>query len=149
MVLPILDKIYKKTLCLNDYLLSDGNCRGLAAACAILDPAVVNRVLFNNCGITDEQFAMILEGLVKLKDFKSIIYKLNTLNYLSLEKLVPIFQKRLPHHLEELKIIDCKINASQVCQLMKDLRTKSQLKSLALVNVNHSPESFDLVITYL
>ena len=80
MVLPILDKIYKKTLCLNDYLLSDGNCQGLAAACAMLDPTVVNRVLFNNCGITDEQFAMILEGLHKLKDFKSIIYKLNTLN---------------------------------------------------------------------
>lgn len=33
LVLPILDKIYKKTLCLNDYNLSDGNCRGLAAAC--------------------------------------------------------------------------------------------------------------------
>ena len=87
LVLPILDKIYKKTLCLNDYLLSDGNCRGLAAACELFDPVVVNRVLFNNCGITGDQFAMILEGLNKLRDFKSIIYKMNTVNSLSLQKL--------------------------------------------------------------
>lgn len=54
LVLPILDKIYKKTLCLNDYLLSDGNCRGLAAACELFDHQVVNRVLFNNCGLTGD-----------------------------------------------------------------------------------------------
>lgn len=63
LVLPILDKIFKKTLCLQDYLLSDGNCRGLAAACKLVDHRIVNRVLFNNCGITGDQFAMILEGL--------------------------------------------------------------------------------------
>ena len=83
-MLPILDKIYKKTLCLNDYLLSDGNCRGLAAACELFDTQVVNRVLFNNCGITGEQFSMILEGLRELKDFKSIIYKMNVITKESL-----------------------------------------------------------------
>ena len=51
MTLPILDKIYKKTLCLQDYHLSEGNCQGLADACQFLDTAVVNRMLFNNCGV--------------------------------------------------------------------------------------------------
>ena len=55
----------------------------------------------------------------------------------------------MPHHLEELKLIDCKINASLVCQLMNYLLEKSQLKSLSLVNVQHSPESFELVVKYL
>ena len=52
LALPILDKIFKKTLCLQNYLLTDGNCRGLAAACEFLDYHLVNRFLFNNCGIT-------------------------------------------------------------------------------------------------
>ena len=113
-MLPILDKIYKKTLCLNDYLLSDGNCRGLAAACELFDHRVVNRVLFNNCGITGDQLAMMLEGLCQLQDFKSIIYKMNTVNSSALQKLEPAFEKRIPHHLEELKLIDCKINATLI-----------------------------------
>lgn len=92
---------------------------------------------------------MILEGLQKLKDFKSIIYKMNTLNKLSLEKLVPVFEKRLPHHLEELKIIDCKVNSTLISQLMNSLLTKSQLRSFSLVKVHHSPESFDLVTRYV
>ena len=52
LALPILDKIYKKTLCLNNYLLTDGNCKALAEAGKVLDPYVVNRFLFNNCRIT-------------------------------------------------------------------------------------------------
>ena len=92
---------------------------------------------------------MILEGLHTLKDFKSIIYKMNTLNAVGLAKLVPVFEKRLPNHLEELKIIDCKINATLISQLMTSLLEKSQLRSLALVNVYHSPESFELVTKYV
>ena len=110
--MPILDKIYRKTLCLNDYLLGDGNCRGLAAACKLFNHQIVNRVLFNNCGLSGDQFAMILEGLAYLRDFKSIIYKMNAVNSLSLEKMIPVLDKRLPMHLEELKLIDCKINSS-------------------------------------
>ena len=74
---------------------------------------------------------------------------MNSLNSMSLTKLVPVFEKRLPHHLEELKIIDCKINSTLISQLMISLLEKSQLRSLALVNVHHSPESFELVTRYV
>lgn len=33
LALPILEKVQNKTLVLQDYTLSDGNCRGLALAC--------------------------------------------------------------------------------------------------------------------
>lgn len=92
---------------------------------------------------------MILQGLSELKDFKSIIYKMNTVNKRSIEMLRPIFEKRLPNHLEELKIIDCKIHASMIKQLMTTILERSQLRAFSLVNVHHSPESFDLVIQYL
>lgn len=60
LVLPILDKINQKTLCLQEYTLSPGHCRGLSAACEKFDSSVVNRVLFNNCGIDGDEFALIL-----------------------------------------------------------------------------------------
>ena len=58
--LPILDKIYKKTICLQDYTMSEGHCKGLATACEFFDAKVVNRVLMSNCGVNGDQFAMIL-----------------------------------------------------------------------------------------
>ena len=77
LALPILEKIFNKTLMLCEYTLSPGHCRGLARACRFFDHKFVNRVFFSNCGIDDGEFAMILEGLVQLKDFKSIVYKAN------------------------------------------------------------------------
>lgn len=53
-ILPIFDKIVKKTLCLQNYMISDGHCQGLADACEHLDPKIVNRMLFNNCGLSGD-----------------------------------------------------------------------------------------------
>ena len=64
---------------------------------------------------------MILEGMAKLNDFKSIIYKMNGLNTKSIEMFTPLLQKRLPHHLEELKIIDCKMAGTLIEKLMNTL----------------------------
>ena len=136
-MLPILEKVIKKTLMLQEYSLSKGHCRGLAKACQFFDQRIVNRVLFNNCGISDAEFSHILEGLAKLKDFKSIIYKMNAISDLSLEKLRPMLLKRLPFQLDEIKLIDCQMNGSHICKLMDSLlETNSQLSKLALVNAN-------------
>ena len=92
---------------------------------------------------------MILEGLAKLNDFKSIIYKMNGINSRSIENLAPLLQKRLPHHLEELKIIDCKMAGSLIEQLMTTIMKQSQLRKLALVNILHSDGPFLMVVEYL
>ena len=49
--LPILDKIIRNTLVLQDYTLSEGHCVGLAKACSVLDKNKVNRIFLSNCGI--------------------------------------------------------------------------------------------------
>ena len=79
--------------------MSAGHCKGLAEACGYFNTDIVNRVLFNNCGIDGDEFASILEGLQKLKDVKSIIYKMNEINQNSIENLLPLLEKRLPNHL--------------------------------------------------
>ena len=93
LLLPIFEKIYRKTLCLQDYILSDGQCQGIVEACNYIDYKKMNRVFFSNCGLTGNKFATILDGLVLVKDLKSIIYKLNEINELTVEKLQPLFVK--------------------------------------------------------
>ena len=78
----------------------------------------MSRVLFNNCGLTGDNFATILEGLALIKDFKSIIYKRNEINVHAIERLQPLFMKNIPHQLSELEIIDCKIHCVQIEQLL-------------------------------
>ena len=101
-VLPIFDKIYNKTLCLQNYQIADGHCKGLAEACEFLDYTQVNRILLNNCGISGEQLATILEGANKMKDFKALILKQTPLTFDSIERLRPIIDKTVPFHLEEI-----------------------------------------------
>ena len=74
----------------------------MAEACEFLDCHVVNRFFFNNCGITGDQLANILEGAAKMKDFKALIYKHGEINQLAIEKMGPLFLKPIPNHLEEL-----------------------------------------------
>lgn len=57
----------------------------------------------------------------KLRDFKSLVYKQNAINDKSIQSLKPILEKRLPHHLEELKIIDCKVAVKDIVFLMESL----------------------------
>ena len=85
--MPILDKIYRRTLCLQNYLLNDGHCQGLAEACQFLDARVVNRMLFNNCGISGENLTVILQGVSKIKDFKALIYKVNNVSFDAVDRL--------------------------------------------------------------
>ena len=90
LALPLLDKVRGKTLCCYDYTLDIGHCKALAVACQLFDKSI-NRVMFDNCGIDDREFAAILQGLDKLQDFKSIIYKRNIFDELSLEAIKPLF----------------------------------------------------------
>ena len=91
-------------------MLSDGQCQGIADACELIDHRFMNKALFNNCGLTGNNFATILEGLVKVKDFKSIMYKRNEINAFSIERLEPLLSKNIPYNLAELSIIDCRIH---------------------------------------
>ena len=78
-----------------------------------------------------------------------MIYKSSEVTEVSLQALVPILEKRLPNNLAELKLIDCKINSTQIEILMSCLLERSQLKAFSLVNVHHSEKSFELLIVYM
>lgn len=141
LALPLLDKVRGKTLYLCDYTLDIGHCRALAYSCSLFDKSI-NRVSFDNCGIDDREFAAILQGLDKLSDFKSITYKRNIFDALSLEAIKPLFRKRLPNHLEELVLIDLQISKPILNSLLDTIIMRSQIVKLGLVRVNIADQSF-------
>lgn len=65
LAIPILEKVHNKTLMLNDYSLSDVHTKALVKAAKFFDN-FVNRILLDNCGMTDVQFGKILMSLSKL-----------------------------------------------------------------------------------
>ena len=77
LILPLIDKVRGKTLCLQSYTLSKGHLRALASACEVFDSHLVNRFFFDNCGIDDQEMAIILNACCVLGDFKSFVYKQN------------------------------------------------------------------------
>jgi hypothetical protein len=90
--------------------LSIGHCRALAKACEHFGGFGINRMIFENCGIDDGEFAEILMGIQKLKDFKKIIYRYNSFDEESLKEIEPILQSKIPNHLEELRIENCNMS---------------------------------------
>lgn len=84
-VLPVLHYVFRKTLCLKSYTLSIGHAKALAKACELFEHQNINRVIFDNCGIDDDEFSEILSGIQKLKDFKKIIYRYNIFHRKSLK----------------------------------------------------------------
>ena len=148
-ILPIFDKVVRKTLCLQNYLLNDGHVEGLAEACEHLDHHMINRMLFNNVGMTGDQLALILEGVAKMHDFKALTYKQGLLNELAIERLSPILTRSVPNHLEQVSIIDCKISPTLMEHLLDELLEKSRIKKMALVHVQHSERSFEKLINML
>ena len=52
----------------------------------------------------------------------------------------------VPHHMEELSLIDCRISPTLIEQLMGLLLQKSRIRKLALVNLHHTERSFDSVV---
>ena len=62
-----------------------------------------------------------------LEDFKKIVYKNNEFSHLSLEKIFPIIQRKIPFHLEELRIENCRIEKDVTLKLIKILNEKSYI----------------------
>jgi len=116
-VLPILEKVINKTLVLRNYTLSQGHCLGLASAISLIDNKRINRILLDNNGVTGKQFAEILRGLQSVPDLKSVCYRQNQLTHESIQELKPFFLRRVPYHLQEVKLVDLKIS-SQCCEAL-------------------------------
>ena len=105
----------------------------------------------NNCGIDGSEFTLILKGLQNLKDFKAITYRKSDMSQEALPELAKLFQRKIPYHLEELRLVELRVH-SQCIEDMLSLMTTSigcQIKILSLVRVNFQERSFDTLLRYV
>lgn len=116
--LPLLNHVHDKTLSLQSYALSHGHCNALAKTFEFFS-GHINRLILDNCSVDDAAFSSILYGINKLKDFKKIVYRKNVFLHESLKQIEPILQKKIPNHLEELRIENCMIESQVVRQLLE------------------------------
>jgi Ran GTPase-activating protein (RanGAP) involved in mRNA processing and transport len=118
----------------------------------VLDPKRVNRLLLDNCGIGDDEMSTILHACAQQRDFKSLVYKHNTFGDKTLNELPALLQsldRKLPHHFEELAIIDCKITKSISTRLVDMITQGCYLFKLQLVNCNLTETSVESLTQYL
>jgi hypothetical protein len=79
-------------------------------------------------------------------DFKSVVYKHNIFGDFSLNVLPLLLQRRIPFHLEQLVISNCKITLSVSSRLVDLLTSKlNYIQKLGLVNINMSEKSLDFL----
>lgn len=85
-----------------------------------------------------------------MKDFKALIYCRQTLNANSISNIIPLLERRIPYHLEELSFVDTKMSATLIEQLIDALiESKSEIKKFTLVDVHHSDRSFEKVTLFV
>jgi hypothetical protein len=109
----------------------------------------VSKLILDKNGLSDADFAMILEPLSQFKQFRSITYRRNELGFHALRFLRPLLTKRIPFHLEELRIEHCSMTVSVSEELVHILASKTFLKKLSLVNVRMTDETFHMLTKYI
>ena len=71
-----------------------------------------------------------------------MIYNRNVFGGASAQGLRHIInEKSVPHHLEELRIINCKISSNAMAMLLDTLNHRNFIKRLSLVNANLGNEN--------
>ena len=96
----------------------------------------ISKVVLENNNFLDRDLAKLLESISELKCFRSIVYKKNGLGHQSVDFLERLLAKKLPNHLEELRIEDCQIAPSAIESLVDVISEDNYLRQLGLVRAN-------------
>ena len=145
----LLNSILNKVLLIHDKTLSIGVLNALSESCKNFHD-FVSKIILDNNKMKDADFAKLLKNLSMLKSFRGIVYKRNELGDESLVHINQIMKKRIPNHLEELRIESCSVSMYVIEDLMQILNhTTNFLKKLGLVNANLSQPAFKLLLRFI
>ena len=87
--LPLLLKIYDKKMILERYQLNNGLCQALSMAFSNFKD-IANHFHLSSNNLSDEDFAVLLDGMCKLTNVSQLSYSHNAFGHKSLEALMPI-----------------------------------------------------------
>lgn len=140
--------VHNGTLRLYDYNLTELQSEALSTASKFFHN-FINKVLLDNNGIVDNQFAKLVKSLSNLEKFQSIIYRNNDFGMESAEAMGALLKKKFPNNLDELRIVNCRMAHHVSEYLMDTLLDASFLRSLTLINANLNDRSMKLICDFM
>lgn len=108
--LPLINKVIDGKLVLQGYTLDSGHFEALAAAIKETKRPLLRDIYLENCGVDDHELALLLEGIFQMGGVQKLIYKNNVFLEESLEAIKPVLNKRSPHNLQELRLVNLVTN---------------------------------------
>lgn len=120
MPLDIFHQIENDTLVLSDYHLSDALAQGLRRACET-QPRLFQKIIVNNCGLTDQGLVDVLEGCLALRVVRSIVLRNTIVGEKAGKVLVKNVERPLPLNVEELKLESCQVPIQPLTELLEAL----------------------------
>jgi hypothetical protein len=79
----------------------------------------VHSFVLDGCGLTDEMFSVMLEGMIHLSRLKSIIYRRSELGERSAIIISSVITRFPPDNLDEVRIERCNVNQNGLKYLLK------------------------------
>ena len=117
-----------------------GHARGLRLA-STLNTTLYDKVLIDNCGVTEEEMEEIFAGFKELKVLKQLVIRRSKVGLGSIYYLTKIAEKIFPNNLVVLKIENCEISKQTTLALVRSLKGKSYIRILSLVRVSFDSNS--------
>ena len=117
-----------------DYTLDSGHLQGLTDSIERTGKPHINEILFDNCGIDDQELSLLLNGFTNLKTFDIFAYKNNVFLQRGLAALKQILLQPDPYNLTEMRLVSCTTTSKVTTDLINFLvLSRSHLRSLSLV----------------
>ena len=104
--MPLINKVIDGKIVLQGYTLDSGHFIALANSIKQTQLPLINAIYFDNCGIDDDELALLLEGLIPMTCFKKFVYINNVFEYAAMEAIKPILLHKYPNELLELRLVN-------------------------------------------
>ena len=132
--LPLVNKVIKGKLVLQDYTLDSGHCRALASSIKQTAKPQIDALLLENCGIDDYELSLLLEGLLVMDNFEKFVYKNNVFLDNSLRALKPILTRPSHKNLQCLRLVNCETTPQIMEELLEFMLSEGvRLKTVGFV----------------
>lgn len=101
--------------------------------------------MLDNCGASDSDLALVVEGLGELRKAKMIAIKNMEVGPRCLEALTVLLQRHTPWNLEELRLEKCKISNGTMQSLLQTIGSHSHLLTLSITAHQFSEQNLQLL----
>ena len=109
----------------------------------------MSKLVLNNNGLTDESLAAFLSGLTHMHTISLIDLRRNQVGQMSVRLMTNFMSRRIPMHLQVLRIIDCKMDYSTTGLLLDLLDEHARLRTFSLVNASFNTSNEKKLAKYL